>query len=105
MKKKSTISLEGNTLTVKLEERLDTTNAMKLIEQLDKYKDEEDVTTIVFDATELTYIASTGIRAVLYADQMVGTDPKILFVGATAEVKGVFEATGIADFLEFCDSL
>lgn len=105
MKKNNPITLEGNTLTVKLEERLDTTNAMKLIEQLDKYKEEEDVTTIVFDATDLTYIASTGIRAVLYADQMVGTDPKILFVGATAEVKGVFEATGIAEFLEFRDSL
>lgn len=105
MKKKNPVSLEGNTLTVKLEERLDTTNAMKLIEQLDKYKDEEDVTTIVFDGTELTYIASTGIRAILYADQMVGTNPKILFIGATAEVKGVFETTGIADYLEFRDAL
>lgn len=105
MKKKNPITIEGNTLTVKLEERLDTTNAMKLIEQLDKYKEEEDITTIVFDATELVYIASTGIRAVLYADQMVGTDPKILFIGATTEVKGVFEATGIADFIEFRDTL
>lgn len=105
MKKKNSVTLDGNTLNIKLEERLDTTNAMKLIEQIDKFKDEEDVTTIIFDATELVYIASTGIRAVLYADQMVGNDPKILFVGATAEVKGVFEATGIADFLEFRDSL
>lgn len=105
MKKKNAVTLDGNTLNVKLEERLDTTNAMKLIEQLDKFKDEEDITTIVFDATDLVYIASTGIRAVLYADQMVGTEPKILFIGATDEVKGVFEATGIADFLEFRDAL
>lgn len=103
--KKSPITLEGNTLTVKLEQRLDTTNAMKLIENLDKYKEEEDITTIVFDATELVYIASTGIRAVLYADQMVVNEPKILFVGATAEVKAVFETTGIADYIEFRDSL
>lgn len=103
--KKSPITLEGNTLTVKIEQRLDTTNAMKLIENLDKYKEEEDITTIVFDATELVYIASTGIRAVLYADQMVANEPKILFVGATAEVKSVFETTGIADYIEFRDSL
>lgn len=101
MKKKSPITIDGTQMTIKLEERLDTTNSMKLIEQIDKFKDEEDIKTIVFDGTDLVYIASTGIRAVLYADQMVGDNPEIVFLGATDDVKRVFEATGIANFLTF----
>lgn len=103
--KKSAITLEGNTLTIKLEKRLDTTNSMELINSLGKYSDVENVTRIVFDATDLQYIASTGIRAVVYADQMIGENPAIFFVGATEEVRKVFELTGIANFLTFTDSL
>lgn len=101
MKKKNPITIEGTQMIIKLEERLDTTNSMKLIEQIDKYKDEEGITTVVFDGTDLVYIASTGIRAVLYADQMVGENPELVFIGATPDVKRVFEATGIANFLTF----
>lgn len=103
--KKSPIKLEGNTLTIKLETRLDTTNSMELINALGKFSDAEEVTRIVFDATDLQYIASTGIRAVVYADQMIGENPEILFVGAKDEVRKVFELTGIANFLTFTDSL
>lgn len=103
--KKSPIILEGNDLRVKLEQRLDATNALKLIEMLDKYREEDEITRVIFDATELVYIASTGIRAVIYADQVVGNNPTIVFVGANEDVKKVFTTTGVADYLTFVDSL
>ena len=103
MPKKSPITLSENTLTIVLEERMDISNSMKLIEELNKYREEEDITEVVFDARKLTYIASTGIRAVIYADQVVGNKPKIVFIGATADVYHVFETAGLTQFIEFRD--
>ena len=104
MPKKNPITLNENVLNVVLEERLDINNSMKLIEELNKYREEEDITEVVFDARKLTYIASTGIRAVLFADQVVGNNLKVTIIGASADVYHVFEMTGLAKFIEFKDA-
>lgn len=104
MPKKNPITLNENVLNVVLEERLDVNNSMKLMEELNKYREEEDITDVVFDARKLNYIASTGIRAVLFANQVVGNDPKVVIVGASQEVYHVFEMTGLTKFLEFKDA-
>lgn len=100
MKKHKSITLEGTTLTIPLEDRLDAVNAPKLIEKLNRYTDDV-VTEVIFDATELTYIASTGIRAVLFAQKMIGEDPEVIILGATENVRHVFDMTGISSFLTF----
>lgn len=104
MAKKNPITLNEDTLNVVLEERLDITNSMKLIEELNMYREEEGITHVVFDARNLTYIASTGIRAVLYADQVVGENPHITILGASQDIYHVFEMTGLTKFIEFKDA-
>lgn len=100
MPKTSPITIDGTTLVIKLENRVDTSNATKLIEMLNRFRDEE-ITKVSFDATKLVYIASSGIRAVLFAQQMFDNDPEIEFIGASKDIYHVFEMTGITEFITF----
>lgn len=98
--KKKPITIDETVLNVPLVGNLDTTAATQLIQMLGRYKN-EDVEKVVFDATALDYIASTGIRAVLFAAQMFDNEAKIEIVGAKPEVKKVFDMTGISAFIDF----
>lgn len=104
MKKHKPITLDGTVLNVPLEERLDAIKATQLIEHLGRYTD-DIVTEVVFDARQLEYIASTGIRAVLFAQKMVGDEPEVIVVGATDNVRRVFDMTGISNFITFKDEM
>lgn len=98
--KKKQITLNETELNIPLVGNLDTSASTKLIEMLGRYK-EEEVEKVVFDATELNYIASTGIRAVLFTAQMFDNEPTIEILGAKPEVKKVFDITGISSFINF----
>lgn len=104
MPQKIPISLNENVLNVVLEERLDIGNSTKLIEELNKYREDENITEVVFDARKLTYIASTGIRAVLFAKQSIGNNPKVTIIGASADVYHIFDMTGLTKYIEFKDT-
>lgn len=98
--KKKQITLNETELNIPLVGNLDTASATKLIAMLDRYKNEE-VEKVVFDATTLDYIASTGIRAVLFTAQMFDNEPTLEMIGAKPEVKKVFDMTGISAFIDF----
>lgn len=100
MARKQPIVVDDTTMTIHLDERVDTSNATKLIEMLNRYRGEE-ITKIIFDATKLQYIASSGIRAVLFTQQLFDDEPEIEFVGATQDVRRVFEMTGMTRFVTF----
>lgn len=100
MAKPAQIVLDGTVLNIPLEDRLDTTNATKLIEKLNRYQSEE-ITSVIFDATKLKYIASSGIRAVLFVQQLFDEEPNIEIKGASEDVYKVFEMTGITSFVKF----
>ncbi len=104
MPQKIPITLNENVLNVVLEERLDIGNSTKLIEELNKYREDENITEVVFDARKLTYIASTGIRAVLFAKQSIGNNPKVTIIGASADVYHIFDMTGLTKYIEFKDT-
>lgn len=98
--KKKPITLNGSELNIPLQGNLDTAASTLLIEEINRFE-EEEVTHILFDATKLEYIASTGIRAVLFAAQMFNNEPAIDIVGAKPEVRKVFDLTGISSFVNF----
>lgn len=104
MPQKIPITLNENVLNVVLEERLDIGNSTKLIEELNKYREDENITEVVFDARKLIYIASTGIRAALFAKQSIGNNPKVTFIGASADVYHIFDMTGLTKYIEFKDT-
>lgn len=98
--KKKQITLNESVLNIPLVGNLDTVTSTKLIETLGRYKDEE-VEKVVFDAADLNYIASTGIRAVLFTAQMFDQEPTIEIAGAKPEVRKVFDMTGISALVKF----
>lgn len=98
--KKKPITLNDSVLNIPLVGNLDTAASTKLIEEINRYK-EEEVEKVVFDASELKYIASTGIRAVLFTAQMFDNEPELEIVGATPDVRKVFDVTGISSFINF----
>ena len=94
------VKLEGAILTIVLGEELATGNAPALMEELNKYRD-QGVQKVVFDATNLKYIASSGIRTIIFAKQKLGSNPEIEFVNCAKDIYDVFEMTGIQDYITF----
>ena len=91
---------EGTTLTIRLDNRLDTITAPLLDAELKNSLD--GVETLIWDFSSLEYLTSAGLRTLMNAQRtMLGKENgtmKILHANET--VKGVFELTGLDDMLE-----
>lgn len=100
MNNEFTVSQNESTLTIVLGDQLTTTNAPALMEELNNYKN-KGINKVVFDATKLTYIASSGIRTIIFAKQKLGGNPSIEFVNCAADIKSVFDMTGLQNYITF----
>ena len=100
MEKDYDIKLEGSVLTVVLGEDLSVTNSPALTTDIDHYKG-QDVEKVVFDATKLKYISSSGVRVILYCKKYLGTSPEIVFVNCNKEILDVFDLVGIIPHITF----
>ena len=89
--------LEGTTLTLALEGRLDTTTSPDLEETLTASLD--GVTALVFDFAKLDYLSSAGLRVLLSAQKRMNRQGSMKLVHVNDAVKEVFDITGFADFL------
>ena len=94
------VKKDGNVLEIVLGQELTTANAPALMDELNKYKN-QGVEKVVFDATALKYIASSGIRTIIFAKQKLGGNPEIEFINCNQEITGVFEMTGIKEYINF----
>lgn len=102
MEKDFEVKKEGTVLSVVLGKDLATANAPALTEELTKYKD-QGVEKVVFDATNLTYLASSGVRVVIFCKQKLGGSPEIVFVNCSKEIYDIFDITGIRSFITFVE--
>ena len=94
------VKKDGNVLEIVLGQELTTANAPALMDELNKYKN-QGVEKVVFDATALKYIASSGIRTIIFAKQKLGGNPEIEFINCKDEISSVFEMTGIQNYMTF----
>lgn len=84
--------LNGTTLTIALEGRLDTTTAPAANKELETLGNVEN---LVWDFEKLTYISSAGIRVLLIAQKAMnrkGGSMKV--INSNEDVKEVFDVTG-----------
>ena len=102
MENRVRIKKEGTTLHVRLDYELSTSNAASYQEQLSEYCG-QDIQKVVFDATELVYISSSGIRVLLFAQNRLGNNPEIVFLNCAKEIFETLELTGITNFISFVD--
>ena len=88
---------ENNKLTLTLEGRLDTMTAPDLEVCLKSTL--EGISDLTFDMTELEYISSAGLRALLAAQKKMNKVGKMTVTGVNETVNEVFEVTGFSDIL------
>ena len=88
---------EGNTMTIALEGRLDTTTAPVLEEELKK--EISGVEELYFDFQALDYISSAELRVLLSAQKTMNKQGKMVIKNANEDVMEIFEVTGFVDIL------
>ena len=95
----------GEVSKVKLHGHIDASIAPALMDELKPLIAQKDkVKKLVFYADELEYIASAGIRAVVFAKQKLGGKVQVYLIGASEMVLDVFKMTGIDKFLTIQDT-
>ena len=90
-------NLNGSTLTVGLEGRLDTTTAPELEKVLKEGMD--GANALVMDFSRLDYISSAGLRVLLSAHKAMAGKGGMKVTHVNEIVGEVFEVTGFADIL------
>ena len=95
---KITKTMNGTSLTIALEGRLDTNTAPELEKELKDSLDDADSLTL--DFKHLDYISSAGLRVLLSAHKVMSSKGgmKIIHVGEI--VREVFDVTGFTDILD-----
>lgn len=89
--------LNGTTLTMQIIGRLDASNAQELTNTLNASLD--GVKDLIFDFSELKYIASAGLRALLMAQKRMNKQGSMKLCHVDETVMEVLEMTGFADLM------
>ncbi len=91
-------NLNGTTLEIALEGRLDTVTAPELEDVVKRELD--GVNALVMDFSKLDYISSAGLRVLLSAHKiMAGKGGEMKVTNVNEIVREVFEVTGFEDIL------
>ena len=94
--------LDNDVLVVSLIGRLDTDASMSFEKELAVISKENPHGSLVFDASELEYIASSGLRTML---KMAKTEKNFKIINVQPSVYSVFELTGFAKIINISKAL
>ena len=92
-----TKNLNGTSLEIVLEGRLDTNTAPELEEELKTSLD--GVEDLVFNISSLDYISSAGLRVLLSAQKVMNKQGSMKVTGVSEPIMEIFEVTGFTDIL------
>ena len=92
-----TKKMNGTTLEIALEGRLDTMTAPELEAELNQNLDSAESLTL--DFSKLDYISSAGLRVLLSAHKVMSAKGGMKVTNVNEIVQEVFEVTGFADIL------
>ncbi len=87
----------GDTLTIALEGRLDTTTSPKLESELSTVLD--GISELLFDLDKLEYISSAGLRVLLAAQKNMAKHGNMEICNVKPEIMEIFEVTGFVDIM------
>lgn len=90
-------TVEGTSLTLALEGRLDTTTAPQLDAEIKNSL--KGVTQLTIDMEKLVYLSSAGLRVILAAQKKMNRQGKMLIRNVCDTIMEVFEVTGFTDIL------
>lgn len=87
----------GDSLTVKLIGRLDTSTAPGLETEIEGIT--AGIKELVLDCAALEYISSAGLRVILKAQKLMKLQGSMKLTGVNEGIMEVFDITGFADIL------
>lgn len=88
---------DGNTLTISIPGRIDTTNAeQKGNEIFEILENNSDVENLIIDANGLEYISSSGLRVIL---KIRKDFPSLKIINVSNEVYDIFDMTGFSEMI------
>jgi anti-anti-sigma factor len=90
-----TVKKNDTALVIELGKSLGTANAPALTDELSKYRGQV-IEKVVFDASRLISLSSSGLRAVIFAKQRLGNKPEIVFVNCAKELCNTLKIIGLA---------
>lgn len=89
--------VDGASLTISLQGRLDTMTAPELDKELRDGL--EGVTALSFDLAGLEYVSSAGLRVLLSAQKVMNKQGTMVVRNVNEQIMEVFEVTGFSDIL------
>lgn len=87
----------GDTLTIALDGRLDTTTAPQLDAEVTNGLN--GVKNFVIDMEKLVYVSSAGLRVLLKAQKVMNKQGSMVIKNVSDEIKEIFEVTGFDELL------
>lgn len=94
------VTKNGTVLIIELGRSLNTANAPILQEELAKFVGQA-IEKVVFDASELLTLSSSGLRTVYFSKQRLGNKPEIVFVNCAKEIYNTLKMIGLASSIKF----
>jgi len=94
---------EGKETRVTLTGKLDFSRAPLLMDELSALKG-KDISKIIFECKEMSYISSVGIRAIIYAQQKIAPGMKICMEDVNDNVREVLNICGLTEYIEISES-
>ena len=88
---------DGDSLTIALDGRLDTTTAPQLDAEVSTGL--EGVKNFVIDMEKLVYVSSAGLRVLLKAQKTMNKQGSMVIKNVSEEIKEIFEVTGFDELL------
>ncbi|MBR2209477.1 MAG: STAS domain-containing protein [Synergistaceae bacterium] len=88
---------DGDTLTIALDGRLDTTTTPQL--EAEVTGSLEGVKKFVIDMEKLVYVSSAGLRVLLKAQKTMNKQGSMVIKNVSDEIKEIFEVTGFDELL------
>ena len=89
-------SWDNDTITIRLEGRIDSGNSPGIEAEINKAMEEKDPSAVVLDAENLEYISSAGLRIIL---RLRKNHPDLKIVNVRSEVYEIFEMTGFTEMM------
>ena len=83
---------------IHLSGRIDSENAAMIEEEIVKALAEQEGDKIIFDASELDYISSAGLRILMRIGKQTGKPMQV--TGVSLEIYNIFELTGFTEIME-----
>jgi anti-anti-sigma factor len=99
----STLAFEGNVAKISANGELDASSAPAFRERIEEAAN-HNVGQLVIFMSGLTYMASAGLRMLIFAKQKMGNSVEIVLVGLTDPVKETLELTGFQHSVTVVDS-